>query len=75
MLWLDKESASGGDWVVEGKPVAQKYGLGGAWAQWPELTDITQKLGVDSPANQVRAQRGSRGGAALTLVIRQSTER
>lgn len=62
MLWVDRDSESGEDWVVEGKPVAQKYGLGGIWAVWPDLGDITQKLGADSPANQVRVQGGDGGG-------------
>lgn len=54
MLWHDREFANGPESVVEGKPVAQFYGLGGAWAKWPDLDEITEDLGPDTPARKVR---------------------
>lgn len=65
MLWHDEHSADGPDWVMEGRPVAQYYGLGGYWANWRDLKDITKVLGPNSPANEV-------GGMAIGLYLRVS---
>lgn len=77
MLWLSEKSAKGPDWVVEGYPVGQFYGLGGIWAKFADLGRITENLGEDTPAREVcfptreneagregRERRGEKGGVA-----------
>lgn len=54
MLWNDEDARNGPDWVVEGTPVAQFYGLGGVWTTWDDLPEITKDLGEDTPARAVR---------------------
>ncbi|CAM9372253.1 unnamed protein product [Discosporangium mesarthrocarpum] len=53
MLWQLTESKPEVDWVVEGKPVGQFYGLSGNWVHWEDLPGITAQLGEDSPARKV----------------------
>ncbi|CAM9158118.1 unnamed protein product [Choristocarpus tenellus] len=50
MLWSVKESEPA-DWVEEGKPVSQSYGLGGIWTEWKDI--MRAELGEDTPALKV----------------------
>lgn len=54
MLWHDGDAGEGPDWVEEGSPVGQFYGLGGVWTTWNDLSEITENLGEDTPARAVR---------------------
>lgn len=72
MLWHKPEHGSGPDWVVEGKPVGQYYGLGGSWTAWQDLPEITAGLGEGSPARKVsklsrvsQVRVGCRGSRSL----------
>ncbi|CAN0037703.1 unnamed protein product [Scytosiphon promiscuus] len=53
MLWHSPKHENGPEWVVEGAPVGQYYGLGGSWTTWRDLPEIIQILGEGSPAGQV----------------------
>lgn len=53
MLWHERDQGTGSAWVEEGAPVGQFYGLGGSWTKWPDLPEITEGLGRDSPARAV----------------------
>lgn len=55
VLWHNKSFDDGPDWVEEGKPVGQFYGLGGSWTQWNDLAEITMDLGSNTPSRQVCA--------------------
>lgn len=44
------------DYVVDGKPIAQQYGLGGKWTEW----DLDFVTGVrDSPAKKYTTREGT----------------
>lgn len=53
MLWRSPSGEDGPEWVEEGYPVGQYYGLGGLWTSWGDLKDIAQGLGRNSPALKV----------------------
>lgn len=53
MLWHKPEHENGPEWVVEGAPVGQYYGLGGSWTTWEDLPEIIEDLGEGSPAGKV----------------------
>lgn len=53
MLWHDPEFVKPSDWVTEGYPVAQFYGLGGVWRGWKDFEEIIEELGPDTPAREV----------------------
>lgn len=58
MLWHRPSHGGGPDWVTEGAPVGQFYGLGGHWTLWEDLPEIIKGLGKDSPAGEVSLRNG-----------------
>ncbi|CAB1116688.1 unnamed protein product [Ectocarpus sp. CCAP 1310/34] len=61
MLWHDGDAGEGPDWVEEGSPVGQFYGLGGVWTTWDDLREITENLGEDTPARAVSTEEALAG--------------